>query len=70
MGITMTKTIDINIHCFRTFKEDLLHLKSFKSIIILYSFYSTFLGFNFIMKSLDMQMLLINNSHCYGLIPY
>ena len=34
MGITMTKTIDINIHCFRTFKEDLSHLKSFKSIIV------------------------------------
>ena len=29
-------------------------------------FIQTFLGFNFIMKSLDMQMLLISKSHCIG----
>ena len=43
MGITMTKTIDINIHCFRTFKEDLLHLM-FKIFQIYY--YIIFILFN------------------------
>ena len=39
----MTKTIDINIHCFRTFKEDLLHLM-FKIFQIYY--YIIFILFN------------------------